>query len=115
MAWGGIEPPTQGFSILAAFLSRQESKSHSPRSFGNDFGKKGQRLPLALLIPIDLAEKAGFEPAVGYKPTHAFQACDLNHSSISPCKRAIIRSVFLMDAYSASAIPPTTWLKPPST
>ena len=31
-----------------------------------------------------LAEEAGFEPAVGYKPTHAFQACDLNHSSISP-------------------------------
>ena len=31
-----------------------------------------------------LAERAGFEPAVGYYPTHAFQACDLNHSSISP-------------------------------
>ena len=35
-----------------------------------------------------LAEKAGFEPAVGYKPTHAFQACDLNHSSTSPKGRA---------------------------
>ena len=31
-----------------------------------------------------MAERAGFEPAVGYYPTHAFQACDLNHSSISP-------------------------------
>ena len=31
-----------------------------------------------------VAERAGFEPAVGYSPTHAFQACDLNHSSISP-------------------------------
>ena len=31
-----------------------------------------------------LAERAGFEPAVGYEPTHAFQACDLNHSSTSP-------------------------------
>jgi hypothetical protein len=31
-----------------------------------------------------LAERAGFEPAVGCYPTHAFQACDLNHSSISP-------------------------------
>ena len=31
-----------------------------------------------------LAEKGGFEPPVGYEPTHAFQACDLNHSSISP-------------------------------
>jgi hypothetical protein len=31
-----------------------------------------------------LAEKGGFEPPVGYEPTHAFQACDLNHSSTSP-------------------------------
>ena len=31
-----------------------------------------------------LAERRGFEPRVGYEPTHAFQACDLNHSSISP-------------------------------
>ena len=31
-----------------------------------------------------LAERAGFEPAVGYEPTHAFQACDLNHSSTFP-------------------------------
>jgi hypothetical protein len=31
-----------------------------------------------------LAERAGFEPALGYEPKHAFQACDLNHSSTSP-------------------------------
>jgi hypothetical protein len=31
-----------------------------------------------------LAERGGFEPPVGYKPTHAFQACALNHSAISP-------------------------------
>ena len=31
-----------------------------------------------------LAERAGFEPALGYHPKHAFQACDLNHSSTSP-------------------------------
>ena len=31
-----------------------------------------------------LAERAGFEPAVGDYPTHAFQACDLNRSSTSP-------------------------------
>ena len=36
-----------------------------------------------------LAERAGFEPAVGYYPTHAFQACDLNHSSISPEARIL--------------------------
>ena len=34
-----------------------------------------------------LAERAGFEPALGYYPKHAFQACDLNHSSISPQDR----------------------------
>ncbi len=31
-----------------------------------------------------MAERGGFEPPVGYKPTHAFQACALNHSAISP-------------------------------
>ena len=31
-----------------------------------------------------LAERGGFEPPIGYEPIHAFQACDLNHSSISP-------------------------------
>ena len=36
-----------------------------------------------------LAERAGFEPAVGYEPTHAFQACDLNRSSISPEPRIL--------------------------
>ena len=31
-----------------------------------------------------LAEGGGFEPPLGYKPKHAFQACDLNRSSTSP-------------------------------
>ena len=30
-----------------------------------------------------LAERVGFEPTV-VLPTHAFQACALNHSAISP-------------------------------
>ena len=33
---------------------------------------------------ITMAERAGFEPALGYYPKHAFQACDLNRSSTSP-------------------------------
>ena len=37
-----------------------------------------------------LADRAGFEPALGYYPKHAFQACDLNHSSTCPVKRGII-------------------------
>ena len=31
-----------------------------------------------------MAEEEGFEPSVGYSPTHAFQACALNHSAILP-------------------------------
>lgn len=31
-----------------------------------------------------MAERLGFEPRVGFKPTHAFQACALSHSAISP-------------------------------
>ncbi len=42
---------------------------------------------LWILKNVFLAEKGGFEPPVGYEPTHAFQACDLNHSSISPTLR----------------------------
>src|SRR5437870_3422593 len=33
---------------------------------------------------MNVAERGGFEPPVGFKPTHAFQACALNHSAISP-------------------------------
>ena len=50
-----------------------------------------QQLPFALsqLEVGVLAEKVGFEPTVGYEPTHAFQACDLNHSSTSPRRYCI--------------------------
>ena len=33
---------------------------------------------------LNLAEKEGFEPSVRYERTHAFQACALNRSAISP-------------------------------
>jgi hypothetical protein len=39
-----------------------------------------------------MAERAGFEPALGYYPKHAFQACDLNHSSTSPVGSAPLYS-----------------------
>ena len=35
-------------------------------------------------MTLKLADKGGFEPPIGYEPIHAFQACDLNHSSICP-------------------------------
>ena len=37
-----------------------------------------------------MAEGAGFEPALGYSPKHAFQACDLNRSSTLPERVGII-------------------------
>ena len=39
-----------------------------------------------------MAERAGFEPTVGLRPTHALQACLLDHSSTSP-RRAIYYSL----------------------
>jgi hypothetical protein len=39
---------------------------------------------VAFFTFVFLAERRGFEPRIGYEPIHAFQACDLNHSSISP-------------------------------
>ena len=44
-----------------------------------------------LIFNFRLAERGGFEPPVGFKPTHAFQACALNHSAISPSRRFILR------------------------
>ena len=43
-----------------------------------------------------VAERGGFEPPSGYYPEHAFQACDLNHSSISPEAR-ILAEAFRID------------------
>ena len=63
VARGGIELLRQTRSPV--FFRMLKPQKLIIGGFGNDFGKKGQRLPLALLIPIDLAEKAGFEPAVG--------------------------------------------------
>ena len=30
-----------------------------------------------------MAQRRGFEPPVGFRPTHDFQSCSLNHSDIS--------------------------------
>lgn len=50
-------------------------------------GRKEKRAAKPV-FPSVLAERAGFEPAEGYEPSHAFQACDLNRSSTSPGSRA---------------------------
>src|SRR4051812_9404857 len=38
-----------------------------------------------------LAERGGFEPPVPFWSTHAFQACALNHSAISPASNLLCR------------------------
>src|SRR2546423_1317372 len=45
-----------------------------------------------------MAERGGFEPPVGFKPTHAFQACALNHSAISPANaNSVVDSIVLVN------------------
>ena len=39
-------------------------ENHPQDSFGNDFGNKAVVLPQTLVIPIDMAERVGFEPTV---------------------------------------------------
>jgi hypothetical protein len=53
-----------------------------------------------------LAERRGFEPRIGYEPIHAFQACDFNHSSISPAFLALTKP------HSIAEIPKPTQLFP---
>ena len=43
----------------------------------------GTRL-LCLLAFMGVAERGGFEPPIPFWSIHAFQACALNHSAISP-------------------------------
>ena len=45
---------------------------------------EGQKILLSVGYILLLAEKAGFEPAVRYYRTHAFQACTFSHSVTSP-------------------------------
>jgi transposase InsO family protein len=54
-----------------------------PEIFNSDQGSQFTSEGFTDVLSV-LAERAGFEPALGYYPKHAFQACDLNHSSISP-------------------------------
>ena len=40
-----------------------------------------------------MAERVGFEPTVEFPPTHAFQACSIDHSDISPFRINELRAV----------------------
>ena len=52
-----------------------------------------------------VAERAGFEPALGDYPKHAFQACDLNRSSTSPGGGKLKLIARLRQARGAIAVP----------
>ena len=51
-----------------------------------------------------MAERAGFEPALGYYPKHAFQACDLNRSSTSPRSGASYRKALRAAIHTAVSV-----------
>ena len=52
-----------------------------------------------------MAERAGFEPALGYYPKHAFQACDLNRSSTSPGAAHLTGSAYARQIGVARIVP----------
>ena len=52
-----------------------------------------------------VAERAGFEPALGYYPKHAFQACDLNRSSTSPRNLKLYRGAIAQRASGSQRNP----------
>src|ERR1700733_5349409 len=74
------------------------SSSKKPRKIGDPPAKSvffGQlQMIIAKFQPKiwKVAERVGFEPTV-VLPTHAFQACALNHSAISPPKRQCDRPI----------------------
>ncbi len=47
------------------------------------------------LFSLNLAQRRGFEPPVGFRPTHDFQSCSLNHSDISAFYEASLAEAFL--------------------
>ena len=94
----GVTPQTPGFKIQ----ERPGCKSPTPLTdrgrrvwaacLGTNFYRSASGNPATLAeLPLPLAERGRFELPVGYKPTHAFQACALNHSAISPLHRAILK------------------------
>src|SRR5882724_9000435 len=48
----------------------------------------------------------GIRTPGGFKPTHAFQACALNHSAISPTNDRTVKKLFKVCNIFRSATPP---------
>src|SRR5882672_1454698 len=84
---GGIELPLPGLQkILQPHRSAHEddgaAAARATRPGGNH-DAAGGKINRGKGSKNKLAERVGFEPTV-VLPTHAFQACALNHSAISP-------------------------------
>ena len=71
------------YGNLVAIGDQQIFYRHGDSSVVGTTDGRNSNLPTVVLAAV-LAERAGFEPALGYSPKHAFQACDLNRSSTSP-------------------------------
>lgn len=56
------------------------------RGFSSILSRK-TKLKTLRVFNFVFTEREGFEPSVRYERTHAFQACSLNHSDISPKQR----------------------------
>ena len=61
----------EGKSILLKISVKRKKRKNNAKSL------------FLRLFPVFLAQRRGFEPPVGFRPTHDFQSCSLNHSDIS--------------------------------
>jgi hypothetical protein len=76
------EPKTREVAERVGFVSRGRRAKRVARH-----QRKPVEPPTTEPKAREVAERVGFEPTVGDKPTHAFQACTLSHSVISPHER----------------------------
>ena len=97
MVWiAGIKPATYAL----------ESRVY--QYFGNDFGNKAVVFPQSFVIPIDLAERVGFEPTVDLRlrlissQVHSTTLPPLRLSMIIPSPRAQSKKVLTRVLYSSN-------------
>ena len=73
----------EGKSILLKISVKRKKRKNNAKSL------------FLRLFPVFLAQRRGFEPPVGFRPTHDFQSCSLNHSDISASIRLPVSEAFL--------------------
>ena len=72
----------EGKSILLKISVKRKKRKNNAKSL------------FLRLFPVFLAQRRGFEPPVGFRPTHDFQSCSLNHSDISALKLLVFYNNF---------------------